>query len=77
MKCDDCKFANWYRTSNGRLHPNKAGRCTFSKKVYLPISASYSLMREADLEGAISIKGGTIWRGEDRNFCAYYGRVSK
>lgn len=28
MKCDDCKFASWERTSNGRLHPGKSGRCT-------------------------------------------------
>ena len=27
MKCDDCEFAEWNRTSNGRLHPNKGGRC--------------------------------------------------
>lgn len=25
--CDDCIFANWKRTTNGRLHPDKSGRC--------------------------------------------------
>lgn len=25
--CDDCIFADWKRTSNGRLHPDKTGRC--------------------------------------------------
>lgn len=29
MNCDTCKFADWKRTSNGRLHPNKSGKCTF------------------------------------------------
>ena len=28
MKCDDCRFANWERTSQGVLHPGKSGRCT-------------------------------------------------
>jgi hypothetical protein len=27
MRCDDCKFAEWNRTSNGRLHPDKTGKC--------------------------------------------------
>lgn len=27
MRCDDCRFAEWKRTSNGRLHPDKSGRC--------------------------------------------------
>ena len=27
MRCDDCDFADWDRTSNGRLHPKKGGRC--------------------------------------------------
>lgn len=29
MKCDDCKFAEWKKTANGRLHPDKTGRCAF------------------------------------------------
>jgi hypothetical protein len=31
--CDDCKWAEWKRTSNGRLHPDKSGRCKF---VWIP-----------------------------------------
>lgn len=27
MTCDNCTLADWRRTSNGRLHPNKSGRC--------------------------------------------------
>lgn len=33
MPCDDCKFAKWNRTTSGRLHPNKMGRCEW---VFLP-----------------------------------------
>lgn len=29
MSCDDCIHAMWKRTSNGRLHPSKQGRCGF------------------------------------------------
>jgi hypothetical protein len=29
MTCDLCVHAKWNRTSNGRLHPNKQGRCAF------------------------------------------------
>jgi hypothetical protein len=32
MKCDDCAFAQWERTSTGRLHPGKSGRCTRLEK---------------------------------------------
>lgn len=30
--CDNCAYAEWKRTANGRLHPDKSGRCTFLKK---------------------------------------------
>jgi hypothetical protein len=29
--CDDCVFAEWKKTANGRLHPNKRGLC---KRLY-------------------------------------------
>lgn len=32
MRCDDCDFAEWKRTSNGRLHPDKSGYCTRLRK---------------------------------------------
>lgn len=28
MTCDGCKFADWKRTSAGRLHPDGTGKCT-------------------------------------------------
>ena len=27
--CIGCKYANWQKTSNGRLHPNGEGKCTY------------------------------------------------
>ena len=38
-QCLECKFANWQRTSAGRLHPSGDGRCTREyPPVRLPIS---------------------------------------
>lgn len=31
--CVGCKFAVWNKTSNGRLHPDKQGRCTWQPPV--------------------------------------------
>ncbi len=28
--CNGCKYAEWKRTANGRLHPSGDGRCTFT-----------------------------------------------
>lgn len=37
--CDDCKWAEWKRTANGRLHPDKTGRCVFEIKIpVLPLA---------------------------------------
>jgi len=27
--CLECKYANWKRTTNGRLHPSGDGMCTY------------------------------------------------
>ena len=32
--CKGCKYAEWVRTANGRLHPSGDGKCTFK----LPLS---------------------------------------
>ena len=32
MNCDGCKYADWRRTSNGRLHPDKSGRCVYLRE---------------------------------------------
>lgn len=37
--CERCAYAEWKRTSNGRLHPSKKGACTYSVSVpVIPIS---------------------------------------
>lgn len=70
MRCDDCVFADWRLTSNGRLHPSKEGKCKVNKVIKLPYSES--TYRNENQE--IKIKGGTIFRGHDFVNCAYFGR---
>ena len=37
--CERCAYAEWQRTSNGRLHPSKKGVCTYNVSVpAMPIS---------------------------------------
>lgn len=31
--CIGCRFAEWERTKNGKLHPNKLGHCTWGSKM--------------------------------------------
>jgi hypothetical protein len=70
MTCDDCVFANWARTANGRLHPSKQGRCTrldrFPVDLRLPAAFRWSGF------GPPNPNGGYIWRGElHKNYCAF------
>lgn len=76
MKCDDCKYAEWNRTKNGRLHPDKQGRCTISKSVKLPACLIGS-WEYKDYGDEINISGRQIERGYSFDKCAYYGRVTK
>ena len=40
--CTTCRFADWSRTINGRLHPSGDGRCTWElPRVNLPIAFYY------------------------------------
>jgi hypothetical protein len=40
--CDTCRFAEWQKTANGRLHPGKQGKCTWQAPVYpIPKAVSY------------------------------------
>lgn len=40
--CVECKYADWHRTANGRLHPDGEGRCTFEVKIpAIPASMSW------------------------------------
>ena len=38
--CERCKFAEWARTRNGRLNPNKQGKCTWTKTFHIAGSAA-------------------------------------
>lgn len=31
--CVGCRFAEWERTANGKLHPDQSGRCTWRPKI--------------------------------------------
>lgn len=72
MKCDDCKYAEWKRTSNGRLHPDKTGVCVLRKVVKIPqcLAGSHDHRGTGD---EIVIKGRYIERGITFDRCAYYG----
>lgn len=71
--CDDCRWAGWKRTSNGRLHPDKSGRC--KKEVKVPeLPQAYRW----DSFYPISITGGYIERGiENKDHCVYYERCKQ
>lgn len=72
MKCDECKYADWKRTSSGRMHPDKSGRCLIKKVVKLPecLVATSSYRTYGD---EVVVKGGYIRRGRTFDRCAYYG----
>lgn len=57
--CVGCRFADWVRTSNGRLHPSGLGKCTWSKTFRIaPTSAN-------NLKTSVDFKGGCIDRKDD------------
>lgn len=58
MTCDKCLYADWTRTSNGRLHPNKSGHCSYPWEMPPLPAAKYWLSR-----GAPEPFGGSITRG--------------
>lgn len=61
MKCNNCYFASWERTKNGRLHPNKQGRCKYLKLHPLNLTlpdAFYFI-------GSLNVCGGHIERDRE------------
>ena len=62
VKCLGCKFAEWKRTSNGRLHPDQSGRCNWSVTIQVPPSIEGSFWRVCDVKDGRTIEGGKIWR---------------
>jgi hypothetical protein len=68
--CNGCKWAKWYRTVNGRLHPGGEGRCTFPYKIN-PLPGAFHWGRYQNVEPY----GGYISRREPLNRpCPYYER---
>ncbi len=63
MLCADCKFAEWERTTTGRLSPNGRGQCTWVKTMRVAASAHVPFAGEARTR--VTFKGGTIWRKDD------------
>lgn len=62
MICEQCKYAEWKRTKNGRLHPSGQGRCAWKKTFQIAGSViSHSLDRVLK-DNKITISGGWIWR---------------
>ena len=54
--CDGCRWAEWKRTANGRLHPDKTGKCKFPVKIPKLPAAFYWM-------GHSQPSGGYIERG--------------
>lgn len=70
MLCDNCFWAEWKRTETGRLHPNKAGKCTKLEKrpLNLDLPAAFYW-----IGGTPRPTGGLIERGVHlRTNCSHY-----
>jgi hypothetical protein len=70
--CDNCIFADWQRTSNGRLHPNKQGKCTRLEKHPLDMRIPPAFYWGWGSNYAPTPNGGQIERGEaHREKCVF------
>lgn len=69
--CDDCIFADWKRTTNGRLHPDKTGRCKAPLPEYIVPAAFYWFSRMT----APTPDGGYIERGRGINRACSFKRT--
>ena len=60
MICEGCKFADWKRTANGRLHPDGYGKCKWEKTFRIAGSCRSGIW---GTDGQpITLSGGTINR---------------
>jgi len=67
--CVGCKYADWQRTSIGRLHPGGIGQCKYPYKIP-PLPASMYWFHEDKTPC-----GGFINRKNDlKDHCLYYVR---
>lgn len=65
--CMGCKYADWQRTSNGRLHPSGDGKCTYPYKLPQLPESMYFI-------NTPHVCGGQINRKKTfKDNCAYYG----
>lgn len=65
--CDGCKYAEWRKTSNGRLHPSGDGMCAYPWTLpKLPASMYF-------VGGEPRPSGGVIRRKEEhKDHCPYW-----
>lgn len=66
MICEGCKFANWERTSNGRLHPSGMGKCEWQKT--FRVAGSYTGSIGHAYGGPLVAWGSTICRKKGDEF---------
>lgn len=68
-ECTKCIHARWRRTSNGRLHPDKSGICSYMVGIpELPAAFYWQ-----GVAGNPPIYGGSIYRDRKlKNGCLYY-----
>jgi hypothetical protein len=66
--CKGCKYAEWKKTTAGRLHPSGEGQCKFPWKIP-PLPGAFYWF------GPVSPSGGWIERKSDlKDHCPYYAR---
>ena len=64
--CTGCKYANWYRTVAGKLHPSGNGKCMFNWKIN-PLPAAFFFYTSP------TPSGGSINRREEfKEHCPCY-----
>ncbi len=67
MNCLTCKFAEWDKTANGRLHPNKQGQCKYEiPKIIIP--KAFYFFSSGDQKPC----GGYIYRDKPLTDCPTY-----
>jgi hypothetical protein len=63
--CNGCKFAEWKRTENGRLHSDGSGHCKWKTELSLPPSAYTGGFGRDFKDGVLTITGRYIWRTDE------------
>ncbi len=60
--CEGCKFADWERTTTGRLHPSGDGQCRYNYKLpQLPGSMFWPHDREPEPLGGRINRREKLW----------------